>query len=54
MMQLLLSHPFFFCTQLGVDWKDNLYHVSISEIMDVELGDLSFFSQLDKDDKAKH
>jgi len=55
MMQFLLSDPFFFCRQLGLDWKDNLCHVAIiSEILRAELGDLGFFSQLGKDDNAKH
>lgn len=55
MVGFLLSHPFLFFTELGLDWKDNLCHVAISEIVDVELGDLDiFFSQTaDRDDKAK-
>lgn len=55
MMQFLLSHPFLFCTQLLLDWKDNLCHAAISEIMDVGLGDLDFLSQpAGKEDNAKH
>lgn len=43
MVGFLLSHPFLFFTELGLDWKDNLCHVAISEIVDVELGDLDIF-----------